>query len=281
MFIKNKFNKTGMRLNVIVALLAMTLVAIGASSMHITPVWAASVASTVTDIECKASLDTILVKMEELATPKKIPKIFDDPEKQAAAERAAEREPALKEFFMGYPDNDGKVTGGYTKEELAAEHPQFLQYDTRWGYYNYGTDCMGFTGCAPTAMAMVALELIGDPDITPDVIAQYALEHGMYIKGAGTAWKFFTEAAPAFGLKGRILRFNEAGMKAELDAGHPIIISLGPGDFTKNGHIAVIASYNEDGFIVSDPGSTRRSKKTWSFERLIPQIKQLWVYTKL
>ena len=34
-------------------------------------------------------------------------------------------------------------------------------------------------------------------------------------------------------------------MKAELDAGHPIVVNVGPGDFTDTGHFMVITGYDD------------------------------------
>lgn len=211
-----------------------------------------------------------------------IPILFpDDEEKQRGLEEAAEKEPKFKEFLLGYLENDGQVTGGFTAEEINSEHPHFLQYDIRWGYKEYGTTVLGFTGCAPTALSMVVLQLTGDTGATPDKIADYCTENGLYIPNQGTSWNLFTGASSAFGVKGKILPFNDKRMKEELEAGHPIIISLRPGDFTQNGHIAVIVGVEDGKYKINDPASTIRTSMLWDFETLIPQIKQLWVFEKI
>ncbi|MCB5673893.1 peptidase C39 family protein, partial [Fusicatenibacter saccharivorans] len=39
----------------------------------------------------------------------------------------------------------------------ASEVPLLLQLDQRWGYHRYAGEVMGFSGCGPTALSMVAI----------------------------------------------------------------------------------------------------------------------------
>lgn len=239
---------------------------------------------TVSNISEKAKENSDVDDKKNVEKPldlvnQKIPVIFkDDPEKQRELEEAADKEPAFKEFLIGYPDNDGKVTGGFTEEEINAQFPHFLQYDKRWGYHEYGSSVMGFTGCAPTALSMVVLQLTENKSATPDKIADFCIDNNLYISGQGTTWNLFTQYSKHFGVQGTILPFNDERMQQELAKGHPIIISLKPGDFTKNGHIAVVVDYRDGKYVINDPGSNVRTSMLWDFETLIPQIKQLWVF---
>jgi len=70
-------------------------------------------------------------------------------------------------------------------------------------------------------------------------------------------------------------------MKNALDAGEPIIVVVGPGDFTFSGHFMVITGYNENGFTINDPNSTKNSMLTWDFERLSKQIQNMWAMSKM
>jgi predicted double-glycine peptidase len=67
-------------------------------------------------------------------------------------------------------------------------------------------------------------------------------------------------------------------MVAALSAGTPIICSMGPGDFTDNGHFIVLTGYTGDGFTVNDPNSPQRSSQIWTFQQLKGQIRNLWAY---
>ncbi len=220
-------------------------------------------------------------RLKELAgldkTYKKIYKNYDEyPENILAAFC---NEPGMSEFVKGYIDWDGGEKPEYTESELEDEFPLLLQWDTRWGYESYGDSCIGLAGCAPVCMAMVALTVTGDAEVTPDKTASYAMECGYYLKGTGTSWSFLTEGAKNFGLYGRELGLSESAVMSELEAGHPVICSMRPGIFTVRGHFIVLAGLRDGRIIVRDPNSAYRSSLLWDFSEIKAQIKNMWSYT--
>ena len=158
----------------------------------------------------------------------------------------------------------------------AGEIPYLIQYDTRWAYHGYGSSVMGVTGCGPTCLSMAAIGLTGDASLTPARVAGYAESAGHYVPGAGTAWTLFTTGAADMGLRGEAIAADEEDMKARLDSGQVLAASMLPGDFTTTGHFILIVGHGMFGFSVYDPNSVELSRKAWSFEKLQPQIAQLW-----
>ena len=61
-----------------------------------------------------------------------------------------------------------------------------------------------------------------------------------------------------------------------VEAGHPVILALGPGDFTTSGHYIVLTGWEDGAFRVNDPNSRIRSEKTWTYEELESQIRNIW-----
>jgi hypothetical protein len=61
-----------------------------------------------------------------------------------------------------------------------------------------------------------------------------------------------------------------------LEAGNPVILSMGKGDFTTTGHYIVLTSWDGEAFTVNDPNSRINSKKTWTYEQLEGQIRNIW-----
>lgn len=183
-------------------------------------------------------------------------------------------------FVQGYPGADAKASGGFTEEEKEQEFPLFLQWDSRWGYVPYGGSCIGLAGCGPTCLSMVVFSLTGDEDATPDALGDYGMSRGYYVAGVGTDWSFMTDAAREYGLGVNQLRLDEGVMKQYLDAGCLLICSMGKGDFTRSGHFIVLYGYDEEGFLVNDPNSRERSGKSWDFDTLRWQIKNVWGYKK-
>ena len=190
----------------------------------------------------------------------------------------------LESYVCRYPEMVGTGTPGPLTEyqdvtfNSLSEMPLLIQWDDRWGYLEYGASTIGFAGCGPTSLSMIALYMNHDINSTPDVIAQYAVEKGYRINGAGTAWGLFDEGAKDFGLNGSVFALDETRIASELQQGHPFIFNMAPGDFTVHGHYIVVTGY-EDGYItVNDPNSHTRSAKKWKFTDIQDQITNLWVF---
>ena len=157
--------------------------------------------------------------------------------------------------------------------------PLLLQWDERWGYGIYGDDMIALSGCGPTVIAMVAAGLTGDDTVTPYKVAQFAAENGYYAGDSGTSWSLMTEGARQFGIYGEELGLSADAVFSALEAGHPVVCSMSPGDFTTTGHFIVLTGIEDGRIRVNDPNSRKRSEKLWDFDRLEPQIRNLWVFT--
>lgn len=190
--------------------------------------------------------------------------------------------PEMEDFMIGYLKADlpqYAAQEGFTSQELTQQFPLFLQWDKRWSYVSYGGSMIGLSGCGPTCLSMVLVSLTGQSDQTPDAVARFSEERGYYVEGSGTAWSLMTEGASLLGLYARELSLDETVMKSALDSGNPIICSMGPGDFTTQGHFIMIYGYDENGFWINDPNCIARSGKSWTFDTLRGQIKNLWAYS--
>lgn len=191
------------------------------------------------------------------------------------------KNPETLDFVLDYQskkDNPPASTiGNVTKGTI----PLLLQWDERWGYADYGSSMVAISGCGPTCLAMVASGLTGRKDLTPAAVAAYSEENGYLTASLDTSWDLMTAGAEGLGITGTMLGLDENAMINTLDNGYPIICSVGPGDFTSVGHFIVLTGYQDGEFTVNDPNSEIRSSKTWSFERLKGQIKNMWYFTEL
>ncbi len=189
--------------------------------------------------------------------------------------------PEMADFVSGYPDGNGGTAEGLTDSEREQKYPLFLQWDARWGYLSYGDDSnIGLSGCGPTCMSMVLYYLTGEETLTPDRLAEYAMDHNYYVEGKGTAWAFMEEVLLRYGIEVSEPRVSEDVIKDKLDKGAVIICAMGEGDFTVQGHFIVIYGYDEEGFKVNDSNSVARSRKRWTFGEIKRQIKKLWAYQR-
>ena len=191
----------------------------------------------------------------------------------------------LADFAIKYPlevkKQHNKVT---TVEDMyeKGKMPLFIQWDDRWGYYTYGDDVMGLSGCGPTCLSMVIVALTGKNQYTPTAIADFATQNGYYVKDTGTAWALFSEGVNKLGLKSHTIGKNEEEMRRAIDKGEMLILSMGPGIFTTGGHYIVIYDYNENTgeFLVKDPNSIIRTNTTYKLETFREQIKNIWAIGK-
>lgn len=187
--------------------------------------------------------------------------------------------PEMADFVAGYPEAQKEAQGGFTDSENAQEYPLFLQWDPRWGYVEYGDDgSIGLAGCGPTCLSMVCWYLLKDETLTPDFIGKYSMENGYYVWGTGTAWALLEDFPAMYGVDVSQPGISEEQMKEALDRNRILICSMSQGDFTTGGHFIVIYGYDKEGFRVNDSNCVARSRRSWSFEEIGDQIKQIWSY---
>ena len=189
-----------------------------------------------------------------------------------------ETSPEAKDFVLDYPVREdlSPDLSGYDRTSV----PLFLQWDPMWGYEKYGSSYLAVTGCGPTCLAMAGFYLTGSEDMNPLTIAEFAENNGYYAAGYGSSWTLISEGAEKLGLTAKELPLVKKKITDALDAGNPVILALGKGDFTTAGHYIVLTSWNGEAFTVNDPNSKVRSGQLWTYEQLEDQIRNIWAIGK-
>lgn len=191
-------------------------------------------------------------------------------------ELALKNEEAL-EFVYDYPAEHVKEhTIDLTEEASMDSVPLFVQWDKRWGYEKYSGNFFAASGCGPTTLSMVVVYLTHNREASPIAVAKYSKEAGYSVDGSGSSWTLISEGCRHYGIKAKTVALDESRMKAELDEGHPIVVNVGPGDFTDTGHFMVITGYDDEGFSINDPNSIEKSGKRWLFKNISSQIRAVW-----
>ena len=189
---------------------------------------------------------------------------------------ALKNEEAL-EFVYDYPAEHVKEhTIDLTEEASMDSVPLFVQWDKRWGYEKYSGNFFAASGCGPTTLSMVVVYLTHNREASPIAVAKYSKEAGYSVDGSGSSWTLISEGCRHYGVKAKTVALDESRMKAELDEGHPIVVNVGPGDFTDTGHFMVITGYDDEGFSINDPNSIEKSGKRWLFKNISSQIRAVW-----
>lgn len=189
-----------------------------------------------------------------------------------------ERNEEAADYVESYPEREAYKSQpiDLTQELQSGSVPLLMQWDKRWGYDAYGSNMIGLAGCGPVCLTMAYLHFTGDAAMTPREMAAFAYDNGYYTEDAGTKWSLWTEGVGKLGLVGEELPLDENRMKQALDDGKVIVCSMGPGDFTTEGHFILIRGYDGNGFYVNDPNRRSNSEKQWEFDTLRSQIRNLW-----
>ncbi len=206
---------------------------------------------------------------------------IDDGELRDAFAEVYEKNPEARDYVDGFEEitqYDLSLDLGEDEAFLDGDPvPYYTQWDSRWGYCQYGEGLMGWTGCGPTALSMVAMGLTGDGTLTPAYIASFAIDNGYCVPGNGTSWTLFSEGAAKLGLTATELPLWEETIRAQLNAGHPIICIMGQGHFTETGHYIVLTDCTDEGFNVLDPYRPSNCK-VWPYDDIQGEIRNLWAY---
>ncbi len=191
------------------------------------------------------------------------------------------RNPELLPFTLDYPKKKGTFSEKINLSDQCRQGqiPLLLQWDEAWGYAGYGDGIIALDGCGPTCLSMVDIGLTGDTSKNPREIADFSEQNGYLDQNNSTLWALMTEGAKKLGLHSREIPLDESRMETELSEGHPIICSMGPGDFTTQGHFIVLYRFQGGKFRIRDPNSRERSGEGWSYKTLKPQIRNLWAFS--
>ena len=187
-----------------------------------------------------------------------------------------ERNPETEDFVLNYPFRQESPID-MAEFDRSQGVPLMMQWDTRWGYLQYGADVVGLTGCGPVCLAMAGWYVTGDEKFSPDRVVDFALKNGYCSYGNGSSWTLISEGGEKLGLDVTEIPLVKGRILDNLEAGNPIICVMGPGDFTATGHFIVLVG-TEDGMIrVNDPNSRANSARLWSYEEMESQFRNLWV----
>ncbi len=192
-----------------------------------------------------------------------------------------DRNPETRDFVLNYPrDFKKNQTVDLSSYADSQSVPLFMQWDSRWGYMEYGDDLVAMNGCGPVCLAMAGYYWTQDASFSPDRIVRFAIDNGYCVPGNGTSWTLISEGGVKLGLDITEIPLTESRINRNLEVGNPIICVMGPGDFTTSGHYIVMTGL-EDGLIrINDPNSHANSEKLWDYDDICDQIRNLWVIRK-
>ena len=190
-----------------------------------------------------------------------------------------ERNPETEKFVLEYPIASKETFSIDLSEYKNCETvPLLMQWDQRWGYLRYGKDVAGLTACGPVCLSMAAIYLTGDSAYSPDRMIRFASENNYYVSGSGSSWTLMSKGCKDFDLIAKEIILDENAMVKALEASKPIICAMGPGVFTDNGHYIVLTGYVDGAFTIHDPNSPANTARTWTYNEIKDQIRNIWSF---
>lgn len=157
--------------------------------------------------------------------------------------------------------------------------PMLYQTDPAWAGRSYGEGTMETHGCGPTCLSMVYVALTGRTNLDPKAMADFSTRCG-YLEEGVTTWALMTEGAAQLGLQSREIAGDGGSVKEALATGSLLILSMGQGDFTTDGHFIVVCGTDGSGnLIVRDPNSAERSQRAWEPVRVLSQCRNIWAFS--
>lgn len=187
----------------------------------------------------------------------------------------------MADFAIGYPANISVVFDGEFDVDVPnGQVPLFLQFDTQWGYADYGKDLLATSGSGPTCVSMAYTYLMKNGSKNPIRVGDYAMEAGYLDEQGDTAWALMSEGTVELGLTSEEMAVTQENMTQALSEGKVLICAMLPGDFTKTNSYILIRDYSLGLFYLNDPTSAKRSDVGWDYDRLSSQISNMWAIGK-
>ncbi len=211
-------------------------------------------------------LERVRKEAQENQYPEKIIELLD-------------KNPETVDFVEHYGENKDKPYASVIEEFQTGVIPKLLQWDERWGCAPYGTSTIAVSGCGPTCVSMVVSYLTDDASVTPNIIAEYAMEQGYVTEDNSSLWLLMEEGPQHWNIQVAECGIDESDIAQTLEQGEPIICNVGKGDFTEGGHFIVLTAYENGKVSVNDPFSKKNTEKPWVYQEIKDQIKGIWSYS--
>lgn len=179
---------------------------------------------------------------------------------------------ALGKGAVGPLSDESTPTSKWRKGEV----PMLLQTDPAWADEPYAGGTVAENGCGPTCLTMAYVCLTGNKDHDPATVCSLSESNG-HVDSGMTSWSLMSDGVRLLGLESEELPADASALRAAIEADRPVILSMGPGDFTTTGHfIVAVAIDDRDRLTVRDPNSSERSSRKWDASQVLSQCRNLW-----
>ena len=157
--------------------------------------------------------------------------------------------------------------------------PLIYQYDYRKMVCSLDgvTKSVASSGCGAAAASMLIAYIRRNYDQTPYTLFYWAVEQGWYY-GDGLHYEAIRKMLSNYGVGSHLARVSSENIISALRSYQPVVIKVGPGTFTNNGHYIVLRGLDEDGWVlVNDPNSSSRSQDSYPLSLILRECKDKYM----
>ena len=157
------------------------------------------------------------------------------------------------------------------------------EYKTPVCLYADETKTVSSSGCSAAVASMLIAYDRQNYDQTPYTLFYDAVAGGWY-HGNGLHYDAIQAMLSRYGIRSERQETSRGNIRSALKAQHPIVLKMGKGTFTNNGHYILLRGLDADGrVLVNDPNNEWNSRDSFSLKKIVQEAKKeqmLVVYTQ-
>lgn len=129
------------------------------------------------------------------------------------------------------------------------------------------------SGCGAVCASMIIAYMTENMEQTPYTLMRRAAEEGNY-NGNGLTYDVIQGLLAAYRVESEQMPADAETITEQMKAGHPAVLWVGPGTFTKRGHYILLRGLDDEGKVcVTDPNNVFRSMLSYEPELLEKECK--------
>lgn len=199
-----------------------------------------------------------------------------DPEVGPMADPPASVSPAIHLYTKSALESNLRLDARslrYPRNGMSIPLLYQFDYTTPFCTHNGRARSVKTSGCGATVISMLDVYINGNLDQTPYTVLYKAAESGGYA-GQGLDYVVMLELAADCGIEIERVDRSEASMREALENGHPVILCMGPGEFTYAGHYILLRGLDRNGnALVNDPNSESHAQMSFPLKQLNREAK--------
>lgn len=169
-------------------------------------------------------------------------------------------------------------------------HTYYSQKDPEWSSQKIGRSTVARSGCGPMVLAMAIKHTDPTISVDPEKIVELIVKNNWFDYKIGTSWEAINQIPIHYKLKSEQISKNLRKIHSSINRGAIIVAAMGPGHFTRSGHIIIIVKTDlkQKELTIIDPNDglegkpkyLAKSSRPWSWEIIKAEALGFWAIMK-